>query len=614
MSNALIHRGPDDDGGCVQDQVGMWHRRLSIIDLPGGRQPFFNEDRQVCAVFNGEIYNYESLRRDLIEKGHVFKSRCDGEVIVHLFEEEGERCVQSIDGMFAFALWSSRKKELLLARDRLGQKPLFYRQNGEDFWFASEIKALLEVMESRPNVNLEALHHYLSLRFIPAPMTMFEGIQNLPAGHYLVLKDGHARLIQYWDVNFTEKDKWREEELLDCLRERLAGSVQSHLRSDVPVGAYLSGGMDTSMLVAMMGQLMPRPFKTFTVGVGESDCDEGPFARRVALHCRTEHFQKVVCPDLIRSLPQMIWCLDQPSDPIAACMFEASRLAASHVKVVIGGDGGDELFGGFDRYLGINLLNSCSLFPAVFRSRLLTPLIQALPDSHGYKNLVQQIRWIHQVSAFKGADRYAETTFFFRFTHAQKRELFGDRLWGQLKDVNSTDVLRAEFCKGNAEDLLDRMLYTDLKTRLPEHTLLLTDRMSMAHSLEARSPFLDHTLVEMLAKVPAHFKIRGRKLKYALRKLARDFLPSDIVGRRKQGFMFPLAYWFKGPLYGPFRSTFERSRLIQEGWFRKDAVFRLLDEHRENRADHHVRLWMLLNLELWFQIFIEGKDPHASFL
>jgi asparagine synthase (glutamine-hydrolysing) len=608
MLGALAHRGPDDEGVYVNGRVGLGNRRLSIIDVAGGRQPISNEDETVWIVCNGEIYNYRMLRQGLEQRGHCFKTNSDTEVIVHLYEELGERCLQPLNGMFAFAIWDTKAERLMLARDRIGQKPLFYAGQGNSLWFASEVKSILATQEWQPKMDLESVHHYLSLRYIPAPRTMLQGICKLPPAHYLLLEDGRLRVLRYWDLSFKEKLRLSESDLLEALTAKLSEAVGTHLVSDVPVGAFLSGGMDSSMVVALMAHKLHTPFKTFAVGVKEQDFNELPFARLVADRYATHHVEEQVEADLIRSLPKIIWHLDEPSDPIAACMFHAAHLASQHVKVVLGGDGGDELFAGFDRYLGVGYVDRYRLIPGLIRDNVIGPLLNRMPDSFTYKSLTQKLRWLHQLSLYSGAGpRYAAATSFFRFDHQHKRFLYGPSLWQQMGSLDSSDFLGGPHDGDNADDPVDRMLYTDFVTRLPEHTLMLTDRMTMAHGLEARSPFLDHTLVEFMAAVPSDFKIRDGTLKYALRQVAQDYLPKKIVSRQKQGFMFPVAYWFKNELY-PFLGRFLLdSSFVQEGLFREESVVKLIEDHRHNYQDNHVRLWMLLNLEIWHRLYIEGQ-------
>ncbi len=612
MTDAIAHRGPDDEGFFIDGQVGLGARRLSIIDLDGGSQPMSNEDGSLWIVFNGEIYNYLDLRARLERAGHVFSTESDTEVILHLYEDRGPNCLEQLRGMFAFAIWDGHNRELFLARDRLGQKPLFYSHYAGDFQFASEIKSLLANPNLPREIDYESIYHYLSLRFIPAPRTMFEHIQKLPPAHYLIYRDGSVHVSQYWELSFEEKLEINADELLEGLGDKLNEAVASHLISDVPVGAFLSGGMDSSMVVAMMARSMALKPSTFAIGVNEQVFNELPYARTVAGHVGTRHYEELVKSNLIRLLPEMIWHLDEPSDPIAACMYHAAELASRHVKVVLGGDGGDELFAGFDRYRGLHYSGLYSLVPRWIRDKVIGPALSFIPESFSYKSWTQRVRWFHQVasSGGKGA-QYAAATSFFRFNEREKRELFQDELWRELKSLNSAELMVDIFERAPADSLTDRMLYTDFVTRLPEHSLMLTDRMTMAHSLEARSPFLDHELVEYVAKFPSNLKIRNGELKSILRQLAKSYLPESIVERKKQGFMFPVAYWFRGELYDFLRATLLNSTFIKEGVFRRDYIERLIEEHHKSQVDHHVRLWMLLNLELWYQLYLGDRSPHA---
>ena len=514
MLQAIIHRGPDDEGLYLNGPIGLGNRRLSIIDLPGGHQPISNEDGNVQVVYNGEIYNYRPLRNKLIAQGHRFKTESDTEVIVHLYEEYGEACVTFLNGMFTFALWDDSTQTLILARDRLGQKPLFYADNGPEFLFASEIKAIRAVQTASPRLDVTAMHHYLSLRFVPPPQTMLQDIQKLPPAHILVYQAGQIRISRYWDINFGPKVTYAEGELVEALDARLKHSVKSHTISDVPVGAFLSGGMDSSMIVALMAQNQGSNFKTFAIGVKEQDFNELPYAKIVAEHYQTDHVEQYVQANLIQMLPKIIWHLDEPSDPIAACQFYAAELAARHVKVVLGGDGGDELFAGFDRYMGLGYIDYYRLLPALMRNKLIGPLLKQMPDSFAYKNLTQKLRWIQHLSAYHDlGERYAEATCFFRFSHQAKQNLFSAELWQTIKDLNATQAIIEPFNQTQSDDIIDKMLYADFRTRLPEHSLMLTDRLTMAHSLEARSPFLDHELVEFVATIPSDFKNSGQRIK-----------------------------------------------------------------------------------------------------
>jgi asparagine synthase (glutamine-hydrolysing) len=612
MLDLIAHRGPDDSGYYIHGRIGLGNRRLSIIDLESGKQPISNEDDTIWIVYNGEMYNYPRLRFQLESKGHIFRTNSDTEAIVHLYEEMGERCVEHLSGMFAFALRDEKQHKLLLARERIGQKPLFYSQDGPDFLFGSEIKTILAVHPRQPELDPVSMHDYLSLRFIPSPRTIFKHIRKLPPAHTLVFQNGQVTLHRYWHLSFREKLTLSETEILDALRDKLKRTVDSHMLSDVPVGAFLSGGLDSSLIVAVLARDLGLKPQTYSIGVKESDFDETPYARMVAEHYGTDHIEDRVAANLIQSLPRMIWHLDEPSDPIAACMYQAARLASRHVKVVLGGDGGDELFAGFDRYVGNRYIDIYSLMPLALRKGILGPVLDSLPDSFTYKSLTQKLRWVHHLSLqTTAAEQYAEATCFFRFSHNQKHVLYSDMLWKELGERNSAAAITQPFNDAEADNLLDRMLYTDFVTRLPEHSLVLTDRMTMAHGLEARSPFLDHEMVEMLAKIPAKIKVQNNQPKYLMRKLATDYLPAAILQREKQGFMLPIAYWFRTDLFSFVSQTLENSHFVKEGWFRKDTIQRMLAEHHSNRQDHHVRLWMLLNLELWHRLYIEGIGQEA---
>jgi asparagine synthase (glutamine-hydrolysing) len=609
MLKSIAHRGPDDEGYYLEGPIGLGNRRLSIIDIPGGGQPLSNEDKSVWIVYNGEIYNYKQLRQNLENKGHIFRSCSDTEVIIHLYEEYGPNCVEQLNGMFAFALWDQQYQRLMLARDRIGQKPLYYAQDDRRFLFGSEIKAILAVSQNQRAVDYESLHHYLSLRFIPPPKTFFRNIFKLPPAHILIFQDNEIRISRYWQLSFIQKFDSNETDLIEGLRQKLGESIHSHMVSDVPVGAFLSGGLDSSMIVAMLAKDFNIRPQTFAIGVAETDFNELPFAEMVAKDCQTEHFEECVAPDLIQLLPKMIWHLDEPSDPIAACMFHSARLASNHVKVVLGGDGGDELFAGFDRYRGRGYIQAYRMIPEILRLKVMAPFLNGIPDSFSYKSLTQKLRWVHQLSMMPSPGKeYAEATCFFRFSHSNKKELFSPDLWNQVGDIDAADVIVGYYNDDKASDAVDRMLYADFMTRLPEHSLMLTDRMTMAHGLEARSPFLDHTLVEYMAAFPSSLKIRNGETKYILRKLAAGYLPRPIVQRQKQGFMFPVAYWFRNELYSFLREILLNSHYVKQGIFQKKYIQTLLEEHRSQKTDHHVRLWMILNLEIWHQIYFEQKD------
>jgi asparagine synthase (glutamine-hydrolysing) len=627
MNAAIVHRGPDDEGQTLLGEVGLAMRRLSIIDLGRGHQPIPNEDKTVWIVFNGEIYNHRELRRNLTARGHRFATDSDTEAIVHLYEERGERLVDELRGMFAFALWDTRRRKLVLARDRFGQKPLFYRFDGRRFLFGSEIKSILAALPKPPELDLKALDEYLTLRFIPSPRTMFEGVAKVPPAHVLVLDASgvdltseprgalraapRIELHRYWKLAYLPKRSGSprsEADLVEEVHDCIEDAVTSHMMSDVPLGAFLSGGMDSSLVVALMAKASGEPVKTFSIGVEDAGFNELPYARQVAQHCRTEHHEEMVWPDMVHLLPRMVYHLDEPSDPIAACMYHSAALAARHVKVVLTGDGGDEIFAGYDRYYGFRWVRLYAALPAAVRRHLLGPALGALRDSASYKNLTQQARWVHELSFHEGGRRYAQATAFFRFGQAGKGGLYTPAMAQRLAGLDPMESVVHGFDDAAAGDDLDRMLYADIVTRLPEHSLMLTDRMTMAQSLEGRSPFLDHRLAEMVATLPVDLKMRGRNLKYVLRKVAARYLPETILKRPKQGFMFPLGYWMRGPLLPVLHHLLDHGAVLEQGIFSREAVARLLAEHVGERADHHVRLWMILNVEIWYRLFVLGES------
>lgn len=611
MASALRHRGPDDEGYLIDGPLGFGHRRLSIIDLDGGRQPIANEDESVWIVYNGEIYNFQELRGQLLAQGHRFRTNTDTETILHLYEEMGERCVDRLRGMFAFAIWDARQGKLFLARDRLGQKPLFYLHRGGELLFSSEIKGILADPSVERRLDASALHGYLALRFVPSPLTMFEGIRSLPPAHTLTLQDGRLETRRYWDLSYQPKLSGGDEELTDRLEELLRDAVRSHLVSDVPVGTFLSGGIDSGLMTALTAEVSGGTFPTFSIGSKEESFNELPVARLVADHFGTEHHEEVVDPDIVSFLPEMVHHLDMPGDPIAACQYYVAKLAGRHVKVSIGGDGGDELFGGYDRFAGFKWIGYYATLPRIVRDRLIGPVLSSLPDSFAYKSTVSKLRWLQELSFHDEAERYAEATAYFRFNQERMERLYGDRMAADLLATDPRLPLIEAFEGVDASDVLDRMLHVDTTTRLPEHLLILNDRMTMAQSLEGRSPMLDHQVAEFAASLPTDMKLRGRKLKYILRAVARRHLPPEMTNLPKQGFMFPIAKWLKTDLRDASRTLLLDSRMVEEGYFRKDGLTHLLDEHQSGQVDHHHRLWMVLNLEVWFRLYLDGEGISA---
>lgn len=605
MAEALAHRGPDDQGIYVDGMAGLGHRRLSIIDLGGGHQPMSNEDGRLWIVFNGEIYNYRELRERL-EKSHRFATDSDTEVIVHLYEDMGERCVEELRGMFAFAIWDAKERTLFLARDHLGQKPLFYVHRGDELAFASEIKALLVADPSLREMDSQALDQYLTLRIIAPPLSMFAAIRKLPPAHWLLFKNGQVKIERYWHLRYEPKLQGSEQDLLDELEDRLRDTIRYHLVSDVPVGAFLSGGLDSSLIVAMMSQLSSQPVKTFSVGVPYGQYNELPFARLVAERYKTEHFEETVYPSLVRILPQLVWHLDEPTDPLSACMYYIAEMARREVKVVLGGDGGDELFGGYDRYYGHGYVDYYAWLPQPFRQYVMPKLLRMLPEGFWYKSFSHKLKWLNQLSFAEGGRRYVRSLSYFYFTEELRRTLYGDTLREALERSDPEAQICAYFDGDNAREAVDKMLFADSMVRLPDHSVMILDRTTMAHGLEARAPFLDHQLTEFVARIPSALKVRGRTLRYIQARLAERYLPPPLLRREKQGFSSPLPYLLAHEFRQLFTAFLSDSFLVRDGYLKGPPIAELLAEHLSGNVDHGNRLWLLCNAEIWYRMSIEG--------
>ena len=605
MTDILRHRGPDDQGLYIDGMVGLGHRRLSIIDLGGGHQPLSNEDGSLWIVFNGEIYNYRELR-DRLQHSHHFSTDSDTEVIVHLYEERREKCVEELHGMFAFAIWDARERSLFLARDHLGQKPLFYVHRGDELLFASEIKALLVADPSLRRLDCRGLHQYLTLRLIAPPLTMFSQISKLPPAHTLTFKNGQITLTRYWQLRYQPKHRLAEPDLLLELDRRLAETVRHHMVSDVPVGAFLSGGMDSSLIVAMMSQISSQPVKTFSVGVPYARYNELPFARMVAARYRTQHFEETIHPSVVRILPQLVWHLDEPTDPLSACMYYIADMARREVKVVLSGDGGDELFGGYDRYYGNGYVDYFARLPKGFRRHVIPQLLRVMPRGFWYKSFHHQLRWLNQLSFAEGGCRYAQSLSYFYFTAEFRRGLYGDALREGLNGFDPEAQICAYFDADNAHEALDKMLFADSMIRLPDHPVMILDRTTMAHGLEARAPFLDHTLAEFVARIPTALKVRGRTLRYLQTRLAESYVPAALLRREKQGFSSPLPYLLADEFRLLFSAFLSASHMVRDGYYQEAPIQRLLVEHINGHVDHGNRLWLLCNAEIWYRMSIEG--------
>ncbi len=608
ITTALRHRGPDGEGYYRNGGVALGHRRLSIVDIAGGRQPISNEDDTLILVCNGEIYNSPALRKQLVEAGHTFKTATDVEVILHLYEQHGAACVPMLRGMFAFAIWDTRTRTLFMARDHMGQKPLFYCSTDRAFVFASEPKGILASGLVPRQIDLDGLWHYVSLRYLPDEHTLFKAVSKLPAATTLTWRDGRSELATYWRPDFNVKRLRAESELVDELDALLRETVALHTLADVEVGTFLSGGIDSSTVAAMLARGSAEPVSSFSIGVEEQGFNELPFAHMVAERYGMRGHEEVVRADLIRLMPQMVYHMDEPSDPFAVGVFLASRLAARHVKVVLSGDGGDENFAGYDRYLGQRLIDVYCLLPKSLRAGVMRRIIGAIPESFGYKSVAQKALWLNELSLYDSGERYAQSMSFLRFRDEQKAQLFSPASRAALEDPDSIGKILKFFGADNATELVDKMLFTDLMTRMPDHLLAIGDRMSMAHSLEARPVLVDYKVVEYAASIPAHLKLKNGELKHVLKAVAARYLPKPLLKRTKQGFGFPLGLWMRTELKGFLAALSEQSRFIEHGIFDKEYIVKMTNEHLSGRVDHNYRLWILINLEFWYRLFIDGES------
>ena len=610
MNRQIIHRGPDDAGFYLSGTIGMAMRRLSIIDVQSGHQPVSNEDDSVWLVFNGEIYNHQELRRELEERGHRYRSHSDTETIVHLYEEYGQGCVTRLRGMFAFAIWDSRKRKLFVARDRLGIKPLYFLRTSEHFLFASEIKALLAHPRVHAEFNRDALPEHLAFGYLSGPRTMFTGIEKLLPGHTIEINEsGDIWIQRYWDLPQNAKQQGKPEGYyVDTYRELLERSVASHLMSDVPLGMFLSGGLDSSAIAALMSKIRKEPIETFAVGYDEEAYSELRYARAVAKHIGSMHHEvRVSREDFFGALPKLIWHEDEPLVwPSSVSLYFVARLASERVKVVLTGEGSDETLAGYARYPW-TLWNSRldrmyrAAMPLGFRR-----LIREHIDSSSGLGAKMRRRLQH---TFLGRDSESWSAFYFdnfycAFSEADQTDLLVDN--GHSKPGAAYhDVL--SYWDDSKGGLLDRLLYTDIKTYLVE-LCMKQDQMSMATSIESRVPFLDHVLVEFATSIPARFKTRGMSGKLILKSAVKDLLPESIIHRRKMGFPTPLATWILGPQLEILEKMLLSPRSVRRGLFRPEAVERLFAEHRANHRDHSDHIWRLLNLEIWQRVFFD-RDP-----
>jgi asparagine synthase (glutamine-hydrolysing) len=599
MTNTIIHRGPDDEGIYVAPGVGLGFRRLSIIDVAGGHQPISNEDGRIWVMLNGEIYNYPELRQELLARGHRFSTRSDTESIVHLYEEYGEDCFGRLHGMFAIAIWDSRERKLLLARDRVGKKPLFYSVNRNRILFGSELKCLLAAEGLERNIDPQALSDYFSFGYVPAPKTIYRDARKLNPGCYAVVTAKGVQEVPYWDLSFAQVENRSEEEWCEMLRHSLCEATRVRLMSDVPLGAFLSGGLDSSSVVAMMSHLMKRAVTTCSIGFEEEEYNEADYAREVAQRFHTDHHEQVVRPKAVEILKKLVWHYDEPfADSSAIPTYYVSSVARERVTVALGGDGGDESLAGYRRYYFDQLENRLrGLVPAGLRRGIFGPLGRAYPP------LAWAPRMFRAKATFQSLSRSPLEGYFNSisiFRPDEKPKLLSREFQASLGGYDSLEVLRHHYERAGTDDQLSRIQYVDIKTYLPDDILAKVDRASMAVSLEVRAPLLDHHVMELIAKIPSSLKLRGTEGKYIFKKAMADILPADILYRRKQGFAVPLARWFRNELKDvAHEAVFSHDDgILDQAYLKK-----IWNEHQGGTYDRSAHLWAVLMYREWREEF-----------
>jgi len=604
MNGAIRHRGPDEDGFYINGSVGLAMRRLAIIDLKSGQQPIHNQDRTSWIVFNGEIYNYLELREKLEKLGHTFYTNSDTEAIVHAYDEFGVDCPKHLRGMFAFAIWNTSKQELFLARDRMGKKPLLYADVNGQLVFGSEFSALLLHPDVSRDINPEALDYYLAFMCIPAPLTAYRAIRKLEPAHWLRWRNGNIETGRYWQPDFTKKIDISEEEAGERTIEILRDAVKVRLMSEVPLGAFLSGGIDSSAVVALMSQESSERVKTFSIGFDEQDFSELHHARRVAEHVGAEHHEFIVRPDAVEILPMLVDHYGEPyADSSAVPTYYVAKETRKHVTVALNGDGGDESFAGYERYIAMGLTEKYRRVPSLVRESLIKEAVNLIPTDAKKKSKIKSAQRLLAVVDRPKVRRYMHWVS--TFNDELKEPLYTDSFRQQTQGANPTGLLEHWFKRANGIGVVDTMLLTDQMTYLPNDLLVKVDIATMAVSLEARSPFLDHHVIEFAASLPQNLKLRRLTGKYLLKKILRKLLPSENLTRRKMGFGVPIGHWFRGKMQPFLREVILSEKALGRGLFRPEAVKQLVDLHVRGERDYSHQLWTLLMLELWFNRFID---------
>lgn len=602
MCASIKYRGPDEQGMLVRERAALGMRRLSIIDIKTGQQPIFSDDGNLAIIFNGEIYNFRELRTELTSLGHKFKTNSDTEVIVHAYEEFGTDCLKKLRGMFAFAIWNFREEKLFIARDRVGKKPLFYGLTDKgSFVFGSELKTLLVHGELHPEIDLASLDAYLTFGYVPEESCILKNVTKLLPGHFLIFRNDNVNTVKYWDFDYVRPSNLKTEaEYVEVLREKIKEAVSVRLISEVPLGAFLSGGVDSSTIVAMMSQCSDTPVKTFSIGFQEDSFDELKYARIAAKHFGTDHHEFIVTPDLFDLVDELMWHFDEPfSDPSALPTYMLSKMARDHVTVVLSGDGGDELFAGYSRYITNKKRDSFANLPGSIREGILRSVSEKLPHRAWGKNYLYNI-------SLDPTDRYIDSVSCFnrpRKGYLYSRDFVGSLNGGLDKSENDFRSFADSVSTGNE---IDKLLYLDSKTYLPGDILTKVDRMTMANSLEARVPLLDHELIEFVLGIPSELKMNGLQTKHILKKAMEGIVPNEILSREKQGFGVPIGEWINIQLRDRIIGDLSDQRTLERGFFNTDYIRILLKEHSDGRRDHSHALWVLWMLELWQRRYIDA--------
>jgi len=605
MSDAMVHRGPDGEGSYINSwsrpSVGLGHRRLKIIDLSdNGRQPMANENNDIQLVLNGEIYNYKELRQNLRQKGHIFKSNTDSEVVIHLYEEYGQDCLVHLRGMFAFVIWDEKKKILFMARDRAGQKPLLYYFDGEVFCFASEFNSILASRLIDRQINPESISCYLTFGYIPSPLTIYKNVFKLPPAHFLLLKDEKVAINQYWQLDYSQKIVISEKDAADEISRLLVEAVKLRMHSDVPLGVFLSGGIDSSIITGLMNQISKSKVKTFSIGFKEQDFNELKYARCIAERFDTEHNEFIVEPKAVDILPLLIERYGEPyADSSCIPTYYVSQQTRRYVTVALNGDAGDENFAGYERYQAMLLSQG---MPALLK-KAISSFATLLPDSIEPKNRLRRLKRFFAAASLPAPECYLRWVSV--FSDQLKESIYSKDFLNKVAKRYPVEWIKSYMDDSNKIDLVDKLLMTDVNTYLPNDLLVKVDITSMANSLEARSPFLDHKLMEFVASLPAEYKMKNLKKKYILKKVARHLIPPKNIHRKKMGFGVPVGKWFRNELKDFLCDTILSGSSLSRGYFKHGAIKNIVKKHVTGQMDYSLQLWSLLILELWHKRFID---------